>query len=107
MQLFILEQTCAAIYLAAVDFDLPLPVTPRSWWEFFLSKDDSNVKQNGGKASRCKSRGEEVSTVANALLGLREYERNNPPNKGYLTSFVPNGGSFLDPDSFLWESRAC
>lgn len=107
MQLFILEQTCAAIYLAAVDFDLSLPVTPRRWWEFFLGKDDSNAKQeNGDKAPRCKSRGEEVSTVANALLGLREYEHNNPSSKGYLTSLVPSGGSFLDPDSFLWESRA-
>ena len=89
-------QTCAAIYLAAADFDLTLPVEPRPWWEFFVGNTTN---------SNNMSRGQQISTTANAILGLHEYERSNPSFKGFLPSLVP-GGSFNDPGSFLWESRA-
>lgn len=100
--------TCAAIHLAAADFNITLPMEPRPWWEFFLGANDANTasytsptKNNNNKLSR----GQQVSTVANTIVGLRHHERNNASFQGFLPSLVA-GGSFNDPDSFLWESRA-
>jgi hypothetical protein len=88
-------QTCAAIYLAATDLKLTLPMKPEPWWERFLGTEGSTKRDGGVK----------IATVANAILGLMEYERTSPTvMMGFLPSLIP-GGSFNDPDSFLWESR--
>jgi hypothetical protein len=68
---------------------------PEPWWERFLGTGGTNRHDGGVK----------IATVANAILGLVEYEQTNPTARmGFLPSLIP-GGSFNDPDSFLWESR--
>jgi len=88
------------MYLAASDYNFSLPTTPHPWWEQFLGSATTSTDAGSGN----RQWGEEIATVANAILGLREYERNNPPHEKFLPSLMP-GGSFNDPDSFLWESR--
>lgn len=70
-----------------------LPVTPQPWWELFLSTENGDNNCN-----------KDLSTAANAILGLLECERKSPSCKDFLPSMVKEG-SFNDPDSFLAESR--
>ena len=80
--------TCAAIHLAATD--LKLTLLPTTWWELFLDNTINSKK--------------DLATVANAILGIMEYEQNTPSHDKFLPSLV-KGGSFNDPESFLWECR--
>lgn len=91
--------TCAAVFLAALDLDVVLPTEPRPWWELFLETRD------GTDNTHLHRSGQEISTVANAILGMQEYERVDPSYKTFLPSLV-DGGSFNDPDSFIYESRS-
>jgi len=73
---------------------------PRPWWEFFLGKTPTNSYDT----SNAVLMGQQVSIIANFMIGLREHENKHPSSKGFLKSLVP-GGSFNDPDTFLWECR--
>jgi hypothetical protein len=76
---------CTVIYLTALDCNV---VLPDDWWQVLCGK---------GKEAQ-------ISTGANAVLGLLESNGSTAAaSMAFLTSLVP-GGSFNDPDSFLWES---
>ena len=81
---------CAAIHLACGDCDISLPLTPKPWWNAFLSDGKDN----------------DLSIICNAMLALGDEDC----VKGYadactkyLVSLV-DGGSFCDPGSFIWNS---
>jgi len=57
------------------------------WWRIFVGLDCSLA----------------LSTILNALVGLvREKRVTGVASLAYVKSVV-EGGSFLDPDSFLWD----
>jgi hypothetical protein len=79
---------CAAIFLTALDMNVDLPMEPVPWWRVFCGPDKEG----------------EISTVANAVLGLVENTSITAvASKAFVVSLVPEGG-FNDPGSFLWES---
>jgi hypothetical protein len=79
---------CAAIFLTALDLNVDLPMEPVPWWQVFCGPDKET----------------EISTVANAVLGLVEATSITAvASSEFVVSLVP-GGSFNDPGSFLWES---
>ena len=79
---------CAAIFLTALDLNVDLPLEPVPWWQVFCGPDKEV----------------EISTVANAVLGLVENTSITAvASKAFVVSLVPEG-SFNDPGSFLWES---
>ena len=83
--LFFLFQACAAIHLAARDCNVNMPEGP--WWRVFVGLDCSLA----------------LSTIMNALVGLvQEQKVTDVASLAYVKSVV-EGGSFLDPDSFLWD----
>jgi hypothetical protein len=84
-----------------MDLNIALPIEPRCWWELFLEDDSPSKAKNSNNNSQCS---QNLSTVANAILGLVEYERVDPSHERFLPSLVA-GGSFNDPDSFLWQTR--
>jgi hypothetical protein len=95
---------CAAIYCAALEHNYELPATAtsstdddgRSWWQIFcgsgLLLDD-----------------QDLSDAVNAILGMDDDNNGTNPDvviasKAFIKSRLsPNGTSFNDPDSFVWE----
>jgi hypothetical protein len=70
-----------------------LPIDPQPWWEIFI----------GSKRS------DELATVANCILGLKEMEEENISNAdamlasiGFVRSLMEEK-SFNDYESFLWD----
>lgn len=80
---------CAAIYVAALEFNRVLPVKPEPWWHTFCGSNSD----------------EALSTIANALLGLVVTSNTDVliADEAFVRSLKPDG-SFNDPDSFLWDS---
>lgn len=79
---------CTAIFLTALDLNVDLPSKPVPWWQVFCGSDKEA----------------EISTVANAALGLVEATSITAvASKAFVVSLMPEG-SFNDPGSFLWES---
>lgn len=79
---------CAAILMACSSKDVELPLVPFPWWEVFI----------GGK------RGEDLSTVCNAILAVGDED--NLDNRRAKYAFVPSlleQTSFNDPESYLWS----
>jgi hypothetical protein len=76
--------------LAARDFSIGLPTSPRPWWEIFVGKDKTM----------------ELATAANAILGLVETTLIDSlvASRGFVKSMVVDG-SFNDPGSFLWDHQ--
>lgn len=112
-------QASSAIFLAARDFDIALPMKPHPWWEVFL-----------GNAT---NQGNDLVDVANAILGIsnsrlgtKEDRKGNKPkgcdsdmyadwlgaSYGFIPPYITHSKndeegscaekSFNGPDSFLW-----
>lgn len=82
---------CAAIYCAALELNFELPITEddTSWWQVFCGRD------------LCE---QDLSDAANAISGLADESNLDvvTASTAYLRSRLLNG-SFIDPDSFLWD----
>jgi cyclin L len=70
-----------------------------TWWMVFCS----NVQSTTAESSRQRL-AQDLSNAINALLGLEDDTNLDVvvANHAYVTSNV-NGGSFVDPTSFVWE----
>jgi hypothetical protein len=94
---YYLLQACTAIYLAARDFAITLPASPRPWWEVFVGPNKNHL----------------MATVGNAILGLGGGGGDDDDDavdvllasKGFVASLVKEGESFNDPGSFLWDHQ--
>jgi hypothetical protein len=100
---YLLLQACTAIYLAARDFAIALPASPRPWWEVFVGPHKNHL----------------MATVGNAILGLGgggggggggDNDDDDAvdvllASKGFVASLVKEGESFNDPGSFLWDHQ--
>ena len=87
--------------MAARDFGIELPMTPRPWWQVFLGNESN--------------KGNDLADVANAILGtcnlLTGIEQELTANdaidwlvatKGFVRSLVAEGKTFNNSDSFPW-----
>ncbi|KAL3802077.1 hypothetical protein HJC23_010833 [Cyclotella cryptica] len=78
----------AAILMACINHNIPLPFRPRPWWEVFIGPD----------------RGHDLSAVCNAVLAVGDVDDVDVSRSKY--AFVPSlleDGSFNDPESYLWS----
>jgi hypothetical protein len=71
-----------------------------TWWMVFCS----NVQPTTTESSRQRL-AQDLSNAINALLGLEDDTNLDVvvANHAYVTSLNVNGGSFVDPQSFVWE----
>ena len=100
-----IQKASSAIFLAARDFGIALPMAPRPWWQVFLGTNDN--------------KGKDLAEVANAILGtyknklvvVVQQEQKDLSNdvidwliatKGFVRPLVPDGKAFNDSESFLW-----
>lgn len=92
--------------MASSIHNVELPLTPRPWWEVFIggpssSNSNSNSNQNSNLV-------EDLSTICNSMLAVGD-DVNDLDVRRSKYAFIPSlieaadGGSFNDPDSYLWS----
>ena len=97
----------SAIWLAANDLDITLPVSPCPWWEVFIGKNKTQqlvnaanailglVTKSSASSSSQNQETEEEDIWLDSLVALC----------GFVKPLLPNNTGFNDVGSFLWDHQ--